>query len=168
MSTLPNFENDLFISYAHIDNQPLADGLKGWIETFHERLRVRLEQVAGEKFRIWRDLKLGGNDIFAETIVEHLSKAAVLVVVLSPRYVKSEWCRRELDEFCRRVAGGLVVGDKLRVFKVVKFHVPLQEHPPQLQGVLGFEFFEYDRERDRTREFSPDVTPARDIRYWEM
>lgn len=30
MSTLANFEDDLFISYAHIDNQPLAEGLKGW------------------------------------------------------------------------------------------------------------------------------------------
>ena len=29
-----NFENDLFISYAHIDNQPLTDGDKGWITGF--------------------------------------------------------------------------------------------------------------------------------------
>ncbi|PYT05232.1 MAG: hypothetical protein DMF65_00675 [Acidobacteria bacterium] len=169
MSTLPNFEDDLFISYAHIDNQPLADGLKGWVETFHERLKIRLEQLTGEPARIWRDRKLQGNDIFAETLVARLSKAAILVVVLSPRYVKSEWCLKELDEFCKRAetGGGLVVGDKSRVFKVVKFHVPLQEHPPQLRGVLGYEFFEYDAERGRAREFSPDVTPARDIRYWE-
>ena len=33
--------------------------------------------------------------------------------------------------------------------------------------MLGYEFFEYDSERGRAREFSPDVTPARDIRYWE-
>src|SRR5438105_1963542 len=169
MSTLPNFEDDLFISYAHIDNQPLADGLKGWVKTFHERLKIRLEQLTGEPARIWRDRKLQGNDIFAETLVARLSKAAILVVVLSPRYVKSEWCLKELDEFCKRAetGGGLVVGDKSRVFKVVKFHVPLQEHPPQLRGSLGYEFFEYDAERGRAREFSPDVTPARDIRYWE-
>src|SRR2546423_1876360 len=169
MSTLPNFEDDLFISYAHIDNQPLAEGLKGWVETFHERLKIRLEQLTGEPARIWRDRKLQGNDVFAETLVARLSKAAILVVVLSPRYVKSEWCLRELGEFCRaaETGGGLVVGDKSRAFKVVKFHVPLQEHPPQLRGVLGYEFFEYDAERGRAREFSPDVTPARDIRYWE-
>ena len=169
MSTLPNFEDELFISYAHIDNQPLAEGLKGWVETFHERLKIRLEQLTGEPARIWRDRKLQGNDIFAETLVARLSKAAILVVVLSPRYVKSEWCLKELDEFCKcaETGGGLVVGDRSRVFKVVKFHVPLQEHPPQLRGVLGYEFFEYDAERGRAREFSPDVTPARDIRYWE-
>lgn len=163
------FEDDLFISYAHIDNQPLAEGLKGWVETFHERLRIRLEQLTGEPARIWRDRKLQGNDIFAETLVARLSKVAVLVVVLSPRYVRSEWCLRELDEFCRRagVGGEITADGKSRVFKVVKFHVPLQEQPPQLRGVLGYEFFEYDAERGRAREFSPDVMPARDIRYWE-
>src|SRR2546423_765991 len=47
------------------------------------------------------------------------------------------------------------------------FRVPRGAPPPQLRGVLGYEFFEYDSERGRAREFSPDVTPARDIRYWE-
>lgn len=146
MSTLANFEDDLFISYAHIDNQPLAEGLKGWVETFHERLKIRLEQLTGEPARIWRDRKLQGNDVFAETLVARLSKAAILVAVISPRYVKSDWCLKELGEFCHSAGacGGLVVGDKSRVFKVVKFHVPVAGHPEQLRGVLGYEFFEYD------------------------
>ena len=186
MSTPPAFEEDLFISYAHIDNQPLAEGLKGWVETFHERLKVRLEQIAGQTVRVWRDRKLAGNDEFDGVIIAQLSKAAVLVAVISPRYVKSEWCVRELEEFCRRAeeSVGLKLEGKLRVFKVVKFHVPLdklkelEKNDERLQesirvltrrlgGSLGYEFFEYDAERGRTREFSPDVTPARDIRYWE-
>lgn len=169
MSThAPNPEEDIFISYAHIDNQPLAEGLKGWVETFHERLRVRLEQLTGETTHIWRDRKLQGNDIFAETLITRLSKTSIMVVVLSPRYVKSEWCLKELGEFsqCAETSGGLTIGDKSRVFKVVKLHVPVQEHPPQLRDVLGYEFYEYDPERARAREYSPDVTPARDIRYW--
>lgn len=169
MPPLPDFEDDIFISYAHIDNQPLAEGLRGWVETFHERLKIRLEQLTGEPARIWRDRKLQGNDIFAETLVTRLSKVAILVVVLSPRYGKSEWCLKELNEFYVRAAsaGGLNVGDKSRIFKIVKLHIPVHEHPPQLRGVLGYEFYEYDPERGRAREFSPDVIPARDIRYWE-
>jgi len=167
MSPLPNFEDDLFISYAHVDNKPLAEGLKGWVETFHDRLRIRLEQLTGESARIWRDRKLQGNDEFEETLVARLSKVGLLVVILSPRYVKSEWCQKELGEFCRRAGEALALGNKSRVFKVVKFHIPLHEHPPQLRGMLGYEFFEYDDETKRAREFNPDVTPARDIRYWE-
>jgi TIR domain len=161
--------DEIFISYAHIDNQPLAEGLKGWVESLHERLKIRLGQLLGEEASIWRDRKLQGNDVFADTLAEKVASASILVSVLSPRYVKSEWCVRELEEFCKSVGrnGGTQGGSKLPVFKVVKTFVPLQEHPPMLRGVLGYEFYEYDPERGRAKEFSPEVMPQRDIRYWE-
>ena len=169
MSPLTNFDHDLFISYAHKNNLPAAEGLRGWVETFHERLQKRLDDITGESARIWRDRKLQGNDEFSETIIARLSQSAMLVVVLSPRYVKSEWCLKELQAFCDRAEAGdgLVVGGKSRIFKVAKLHVPLAEHPEQIRGTTGYEFFEYDAERQRAKEFSPDVVPARDIRYWE-
>jgi hypothetical protein len=163
-------QDDIFISYAHIDNQPLAEGLKGWVESLHERLKIRLGQLLGEEASIWRDRKLQGNDVFADTLAEKINRAAILVSVLSPRYVKSEWCLKELEEFCRCTGQGAAPGgggSKLPVFKVVKTFVPLPEHPPQLRGVLGYEFYEYDPERGRAKEFSPEVMPQRDIRYWE-
>lgn len=169
MAPIPKYEDEVFISYAHIDNQPLDECLKGWVETLHERLQIRLSQLTGEPVTIWRDRKLQGNDVFAETLVTRLSKAALLVTVISPRYVKSEWCLKELEEFCKSASerGGLNVGDKSRVFKVVKLHIPLDSHPPQLRGVLGYEFYEYDAERGRAKEFNPEVIPQRDIKYWE-
>lgn len=169
MCPIPNCKDDIFISYAHIDNQPLAEGLRGWVEILHERLRIRLGQLLGEEASIWRDRKLQGNDVFAETLAEQLSRVAILVSVLSPRYVKSEWCMKELEEFCKHASrgGALAVGNKLPVFKVVKTFIPAQEHPPQLRGTLGYEFYEYDPERGRAKEFSPEVVPQRDIRYWE-
>lgn len=169
MKAIPGFEEDIFISYAHIDNLPLDEGLKGWVETLHERLKVRLMQLMGEEVRIWRDRKLQGNDVFEETLVGRIQNVALLISVISPRYLKSEWCMREMEEFSRRAAlkGGLQVGDKLRVFKVVKTSVPLEDHPPLLRGLLGYEFYEYDAERQRAREFRPEVVPAPDIRYWE-
>jgi TIR domain len=169
MNSIYNFENDIFISYAHIDNLPLAEGLKGWVEAFHERLATRLAQLLGDEVRIWRDLKLQGNDVFADALTSRIENAAVLVSVLSPRYIKSEWCMRELNEFCKQASakGSLRIGDKLRVFKVVKTYIPFAEHPEQLRGTLGYEFYEYDQARDRAKEFNSEVTPARDIRYWE-
>jgi hypothetical protein len=169
MRLMPHYKDDIFISYAHIDNQPLAEGLKGWVESLHERLKIRLGQLLGEEASIWRDRKLQGNDVFAETLVEKISSVAILISVLSPRYVKSEWCVRELEEFCKstKTNGGTGGSNKLPIFKVVKTFVPLQEHPRQLQGVLGYEFYEYDPERGRAKEFSPEVVPQRDIRYWE-
>ncbi|HEX8652464.1 MAG TPA: DUF4062 domain-containing protein [Pyrinomonadaceae bacterium] len=169
MCPIPNFEDDIFISYAHLDNQPLAEGLDGWVETLHERLGVRLSQLLGEEVRIWRDPKLQGNDYFADSLVLRVSKVAILVSILSPRYVKSEWCMREITEFCKaaELQGGIRLGNSSRVFKVIKTFIRREEQPASIQPMLGYEFYEYDHQLGRAKEFSPDVSPHRDIRYWE-
>ncbi|MGB7924023.1 MAG: TIR domain-containing protein [Pyrinomonadaceae bacterium] len=169
MCPVQGFDEDIFISYAHLDNQPLAEGLEGWVETLHERLGIRLAQLLGEEVKIWRDPKLQGNDYFADTLVVRVAKVAVLVSVLSPRYVKSEWCMREINEFCKaaELQGGLRVGNSSRLFKIIKTYIPLEEQPPSLQPMLGYEFYDYDAAQGRAKEFSPDVVPHRDIRYWE-
>ena len=43
------FQNDLFISYAHIDNEYFPEKTKGWIDLLHERLAIRLAQLLGTR-----------------------------------------------------------------------------------------------------------------------
>lgn len=150
------FEQDIFISYAHIDNLALEEGQEGWIDHFHKALKIRLAQLRGEKPNIWRDLKLNGNDYFSDTILEQFPKVALLVSILSPRYLKSEWCIRELEHFYDAVgqAEGVRIADKSRIFKVIKTDVPFDKHPEILQPLIGYPFYEVD-EAGRPREFSP-------------
>lgn len=161
------FENDLFISYAHIDNQPLTEGQKGWISQFHRDLENRLGQLYGQLPRIWRDEKLQGNDVFAEEIVGQFPKVALLISVLSPRYVKSEWCVRELRSFCQaaRQTGGVQVGTKSRLFKVIKTPISKEQHPEELQPLLGYEFYQKDPS-GRFREFSRLFGAEAERNYW--
>ena len=91
--------NDIFISYAHMDDQALDEDQKGWISKFHRVLQVKLGQLMGEPAKIWRDEKLTGNDVYDDKIVNEFKNAKVMISVLSPRYIKSEWCNRELNEF---------------------------------------------------------------------
>ncbi|MEO1507364.1 MAG: toll/interleukin-1 receptor domain-containing protein, partial [Cyanobacteria bacterium J06633_23] len=91
-----DFDKDLFISYAHIDNQSLIPDQEGWISTFHKALAIRLSQIRGTPPKIWRDRKLQGNDDFSNAITEALTNSGLLLSILSPRYLKSEWCIREL------------------------------------------------------------------------
>lgn len=151
------FEHDFFISYAHLDDEALVAGEQGWISELHRLLEIRVGQMRGERPKIWRDLKLQGNDIFADTIIERLPRIAALVSVLSPRYVQSEWCNRELKEFCRAAerSGGVRIGDKARIFKVVKTPVSRERFPEEVQPMLGYEFFVYD-ESGRPRELSQE------------
>ena len=95
------FESDAFISYAHLDNVELIEGHKGWVSNLHRALEVRVAQLLGKQPQIWRDPKLQGNDFFAEALVDKLRRVAILVPVVSPRYVKSEWTRKELSAFCQ-------------------------------------------------------------------
>ena len=87
---MASFEKDLFISYAHIDNQPLTPEQQGWITRFHASLEGTPEHAHGRQARIWRDDKLQGNDVFADEIVDQFAHTAVLVSVLTPRYLNSD------------------------------------------------------------------------------
>ncbi len=162
------FDSDIFVSYAHIDDQALVEGQKGWIANLHRALEIRLAQLLGKQPKIWRDPKLQGNDVFSDKLIDRLGRVGLLVSVLSPRYVNSDWCTRELREFYRvsESAGGIRVGDKIRVFKVVKTQIPLERHPGELQEVLGYDFFIVDPETGRARELSQGSGPEDSRRYW--
>ena len=151
--------NDIFISYAHLDDKPLTEGQKGWITKFHRILEVRLGQLLGEEPTIWRDPKLSGNDVFDQSIVGEFKKARVMLSIMTPRYVKSDWCVRELSGFIDAAAeeGQLQVDDKSRVFKVVKTPIAAEEVPDKIRtffdGLLGFQFYDLDPDTGRVMEF---------------
>jgi hypothetical protein len=70
--------------------------------------------------------------------------------VLTPRYVGSEWCAREVREFCDRAGqtGGVIVSNKSRIIKVIKTPVDSESAlPAVMQQVLGYEFYVFDDER---------------------
>ena len=150
------FDNDIFISYAHLDNQPLVRDAEGWVSQFHRAVEVRVDQLLGKKSSVWRDPKLQGNDFFDDTIVEQLPNVAVLVSVFTPRYVHSTSCNKELTSFCiaSQRAGGIRVQDKTRIFKVLKTPVPIEEHPEPIRDCLGYEFFKIDPVTGRVRELN--------------
>ena len=165
--------NDVFISYAHIDNETLEENQKGWITQLHRILQVRLAQLMGAEPQIWRDLKLTGSDLFDQTIVEQFLDSKILVSVLSPRYVNSDWCTKELEEFCLNAEkeDELKIHDKSRVFKVVKTPVEAEGMPPRIrelyEKLLGFEFYEMEPQSGRVVEYNEVFGEEAKQRYYE-
>ncbi|MDH3843992.1 MAG: toll/interleukin-1 receptor domain-containing protein [Myxococcales bacterium] len=155
MAYVPDFEDDIFISYAHEDNQTIARA--GWIEQLHAALEQAFVQKWGRAAcpSIWRDPELRRNELFEETLSKELQKVAVIVSVLSPNYIESEWCKRELNAF-RRAAeqrGGFKLNRKLRAFKVLKTHLDREQEPKELKGTTGYRFYKYDKATKRTTDF---------------
>ena len=141
------FEYDVFISYAHIDNKPFTREQEGWVTVFDNVLQIMLNQQLGKETKIWRDKRLQGNNDFSAEISDKLPNAATLVSVLTPRYLASDWCTKEIQVFCQlaEAKGGLFVKNKGRVFKVMKSPIARVESdrvlPPEVGRATGYEFF---------------------------
>lgn len=158
------YEKHVFISYAHIDNQSLTAEQEGWITRFHASLGAILSQRLGCSAKIWRDDKLQGNDIFSDEITGKLPQTAVLISILTPRYVESEWCSREAKAFCdaAELTGGLVVNNKSRIVKVIKTPVESEAGlPDAMSGALGYPFYVYRGEApvELDPAFGDDLIP---------
>lgn len=163
------YDKHIFISYAHLDNQPLTSEQEGWVSRFHESLQTILTMRMGHKAQIWRDKKLRGNDVFADEIVAQLPKTEILVSVLSKCYVESKWCQREVEEFCSN-CGEIRIGNKFRIIKVIKLPIDRNSPlPPMMNEMLGYEFFTYqDHEQGKTpMELDPLYFPKQAPLYIE-
>ena len=151
------YARQIFISYAHLDNQPLTADQAGWVSLFHATLQTLLSQRLGAPADIWRDDKLRGNDVFSDEILGQLAGTALFVSILTPRYLKSEWCAREIRSFCERAEAehSLFVDNKSRLIKVLKLPVDGDGLlPPAAAQLLGYEFYEFDEDRT-PRELDP-------------
>jgi hypothetical protein len=168
MAYTPGLEQDVFISYAHIDNEPFGDGQRRWVSDFQEHLQTRLAMVLGNEAVVWRDPRLRGNQVVWETLESLLRESAVLVVVLSPRYVESESCRREMDCFEKTVAASrdFHLGSRRRIFKVEKTWVPRHRHPESLRALLGYELHWPDPATGQPRDLDLHPDPEIRRRYW--
>jgi hypothetical protein len=155
------FEKHAFISYAHLDNPDLDEQERGWVTRFHAVLEGQLGTRLARDPEIWRDDRLRGNDMFAEEILSQFPRTALLVSVLTPRYVQSVWCAKEVKAFAEAAedTGGLAPGRKSRILKVIKLPVESEgELAPLLRRMLGYQFYELD-EDDTPLELDPIYGP---------
>jgi hypothetical protein len=168
MAYVPGLEQDVFISYAHIDNEPFGESQSRWVSDFQRDLQRRLPMVLGAEAVVWRDPRLQGNEVTWEILESRLRKCATLVVVLSPRYVESESCQRELGYFQKAVASSqeFQLGSRHRMFKIEKTPVSRDRHPEPVKALLGYEFHWPDPETGEPREFHLHPDPNVRFRYW--
>ncbi|MDD4962411.1 MAG: toll/interleukin-1 receptor domain-containing protein [Gallionella sp.] len=154
----------IFISYAHIDNQPVSGEEKGWITHLINNLRNELNRKMGraENYELWMDFRLKGSDELTPAIEEQLAKTHALVILLSPGWIASEWCQRELQVFSRhldRPAG--------RVFVVELDSIQKSEKPPVLHDLLTYRFWK-QTDQDKIRQLGYPVPHSDDFAYFDQ
>lgn len=146
---MASFENDIFISYAHLDNRG------GWVDAFHTSLSNWLGSL-GVTPRIWRDSKLRGDDAFSEEVLDQLKRSALLISIVSPNGIKSNWCEKERQRFEQyaEASGGFRIGNGVRAFKVV-IHPADGDAHRNLFDTIGYEFFEKNPQTGRYEHYLP-------------
>lgn len=153
MAYVPDFEYDLFISYAHVDNLTTPNESKGWITTFEEFLAVFLSRRVGEidGVKIWRDLTLDGSQLFDETIQNRIKESAIFLAFTSTGYLTSDYCQKELQWFHQNASGdklGINVGDRMRVFNVLLNNIPYKNWPQCYGKTSGYPFYNSEDDED--------------------
>ncbi|MEZ5479343.1 MAG: toll/interleukin-1 receptor domain-containing protein [Thiolinea sp.] len=143
---------DLFLSYAHVD--------KHWVDAFAPLLEQRVNQHVGRSKpdRLWKDNRLTGNEAFSPEIHTQLNTARCLIACLSPGYLASEWCQRELHTFSQRTdipAGSM--------FCIELDEVSLDSRPVVLGPILGYRFWRQDHLSKRTYPLQPDTSDYENI-----
>jgi serine/threonine protein kinase len=165
--------SDVLLNYAAIDDYPLQDGKPGWVSQLHRNLEVRMEQLSGEKVHIARLPEDAISPAIEAELLQQVPQAKAMISVVSPPFIKSEVCRREVERFWQGAErnGGRYVKDKSRLLKVLKTAVSDQQIPRSLLDIFsplfGFEFFELDAETGRVREFDETFGPVLKQRFFE-
>jgi hypothetical protein len=141
MAYVTGFEQDIFISYAQVDNTPEHRNGREvrWVSYLKDQLQKRVDQKLGRigATEIWMDLEdLAGNQAVTPAIERVIRKTAALVVVLSDGYLNSMWCQREVRAFVESA------GADGRLFVVHLAEIPLDQRPEEIRDLIGFNFFD--------------------------
>lgn len=136
MSVIPT----IFVSYAHVDNQPYQSGMEGWISCFVQHLRTETNRRMGraDDYSVWMDFRLKSSDAITPEIEQQLNQAHVLVILMSRGWLRSEWCPWELEHFCKQHPDAVQEG---RIFVIDQDGLPHEEKPPSLHDLLPVPFY---------------------------
>lgn len=75
----------IFLSYSHRDTE--------WMQLFRKELRGALFHQAD----VWSDADIGAGTNWGDRLNKELARAKVALVLASPDYLESNWCRKELE-----------------------------------------------------------------------
>ncbi len=89
--------SSLFISYSHAD--------QAWMQVLQKHLRGTLM----DRCRVWTDEDIPAGSTWEDVLMGQLKQASAGLVLASPEYLVSPWCRRELKALLAALKSGRVV-----------------------------------------------------------
>jgi len=97
---------DVFVSYSHGDPRGIGQApLATWTHRLIDELRRDIESTSTEfdQIAIWDDREADPTLQLTPMLKDCVSSSALLMIVMSPRYLVSSWCKDELDWFSQEL-----------------------------------------------------------------
>lgn len=148
----PDFDYDVFVSYSHGD--PKGAGvspLKTWSHALIEALIADITSLSHEfdDLAVWYDRDLDPSGHLTPDLRQKVKAAAVLMILMSPRYLKSAWCGDERAWFQEQIEQR--AGETGRVFVVRAVPTDEATWPDFLRdergyAIVGFRFHPQPRQ----------------------
>ena len=146
MASASGSEFDVFISYAHVDDNPIYPAQRGWVSVLVDNLGRYLAKKLGrtEAFSNWYDkAQLKGHHSIHDHIPDQAKRSALFLAVLSPGYVSSEFCLRELQAFIDAHSDRLA--ERVYVLELE----PLEDRtvPELFRDIRKYRFYKFDEQQ---------------------
>ena len=118
---------DAFISYRHCEpDNEIASRLQKKLESFRFPKDIADKVGRTKLSRILRDeTEFAVSDDLTKAIEEAIVNSDYLIAVCSPEYLKSPWCRKEIETFLR-------FHDRKHVLLVLADGEPMETFPPEI------------------------------------
>ena len=141
MAYTPGFDVDVFISYAHRNNE------SGWVTEFCEFLRQRVPEFLQHtaQVEVWKDDTLSGFDTLWPTLQQKIESSALFISVCSPVYVTSANCAKEVEHFLGHNAQTARMDRTSRMARVaiIPYTTEAEALPPFRQNdTVYYQFYE--------------------------
>ena len=158
-------QNDLFVSYAHADDEPPFTARKGWVTTLVEELAKVLRRKLGrDRPKVWMDQQLAANEKVTDALLSALHASRTLLLIMSPNYQDSQWCQRELGEF---LTASAAAKNKSNVFVVEIEPVQRETWHERLRDLTAISFWTSQFDKPGTRLLGyPTPNLDEDSEYW--
>ena len=127
----------VFLSYTRIKDQ------FGAVSAFHSRLENELKQSAPGSAIFFDKTNLAEGMHFPEKLAEALDRTDVLVPLLSPAWLQSEWCRREFELFTSERQNQAKLHSVLPVLWVATPQVSAQSADPIARALAPIQYADW-------------------------
>jgi hypothetical protein len=151
----------IFLSYARLDNiVPVGSGAQyGFISLLRANLAQKL---ALHGVTIWRDKEgIADGEQFTPKIAGAIAESQMMLLVLTPAFLKSEFCRAEVEAFAARWRDAPDFKDRFIV--VLRTWIEPELWPEAARGQNGYRFYTSENDRDGAPEmplYGNDGKPA--------